>query len=240
MSHELTIDEALGAAQVVVHGGEGNALDRTGIEALQRLLEEVAENDAVRSVIVTGAGGTFCAGRTRNMDLYTPEEIITDLNPILELNRALEGYPLPLIAAVEGRAYGFGFGLSTLCDITVVAEDAHFALTELAHGIPPLIVLSYFFKYVPYKVAFDLSLTGREIGAEEALRLGLATSIAKPGTTLEAARGYAAHVSGADPVAIELLRSYSRRAASIANDEIATAGATRIAALLSSKMPPRP
>ena len=177
MPHQLSFNPSATVAEILISAPGRNALDRAGILELHALLDEVLEHDQVRTVVISGADGNFCAGRIRDMSLVTKDEIATDLEPILAMNARLESYPLPIIAAVEGVAFGFGFGLATLCDITVVGEGATFALTELAHGLPPLIVLSYFFKFVPYKVGLDLALTGRELDAKEALRLGLATSV---------------------------------------------------------------
>jgi enoyl-CoA hydratase/carnithine racemase len=235
VSHELRFSDDGAVAEIELNGPEGNSVDRAGIEALQELLADAASRERTRAVVLTGRGGTFCGGRIRDRSLLSAPEILTDLEPILETNRIIEAYPLPLIAAVEGRALGFGFGLATLCDVTVLAEDATFALTELAHGIPPLIVLSYFFRFVPYKVAFDLALTGREVDAAEALRRGLATEVAPNGATLERARAVAAHIASLRPEAISLLRRFSRRNASLIDDASATEGAGLIAELLASE-----
>jgi enoyl-CoA hydratase/carnithine racemase len=186
-------------------------------------------------LIISGADGNFCAGRRRDLSLVSKDEISTDLDPILAMNARLESYPLPIIAAVEGVAFGFGFGLATLCDITVVAEGATFALTELAHGIPPLIVLSYFFRFVPYKVGLDLALTGRTLDAEEALRLGLATSVSPTGGALQAARTAADQIASTDADAVKLLRRFARDQAALADPAAASFGADQIAGLLASK-----
>jgi len=235
MSHQLSYNPAATVAEILISAPGRNALDRAGILELQALLDEVLEHDRVRTVVISGAGGDFCAGRIRNMSLVTKDEIATDLEPILAMNARLESYPLPVIAAVEGVAFGFGFGLATLCDITVVAEGSTFALTELAHGLPPLIVLSYFFKFVPYKVGLDLALTGRELYAKEALRLGLATSISPNGGALAAARELADQIATVDGDAIRLLRRFARDQAGLVDPTAAAHGADQIAALLASR-----
>ncbi|HEY5274288.1 MAG TPA: enoyl-CoA hydratase/isomerase family protein [Acidimicrobiales bacterium] len=235
MSHQLSFNDSATSAEILISGPARNSLDRAGIMELHVLLDEVLEHDQVRSVVISGADGNFCAGRTRDMSLVTKDEITTDLEPILAMNARLESYPLPLIAAVEGVAFGFGFGLATLCDVTVVGEGATFALTELAHGIPPLIVLSYFFRFVPYKVGLDLALTGRELDAEAAFGLGLATSVCSTGGALAAARKTADHIAATDPEAVRLLRRFARDQAALANPVAATYGADQIATLLASR-----
>src|SRR6202012_4032040 len=119
--------------------------------------------------------------------------------------------------------------------VAIVAEDATFALTELAHGIPPLIVLSYLFRLLPYKVAFDLALTGRHVGAIGAQHLGLATEIRPAGACLARAREIATHIATLDPRAVLLLRTFSRQNAALLNEAAASEGAARIAVLLASQ-----
>jgi enoyl-CoA hydratase/carnithine racemase len=235
MSHHLQFDDDTTIAEIVISAPNRNALDRAGILELHALLDAILERDQIRTVIISGADNNFCSGRTRDMSLVTKEEIAIDLNPIMEMNARLESYPLPIIAAVEGVAFGFGFGLATLCDITIAGEGATFALTELAHGIPPLIVLSYFFNFVPYKVGLDLALTGRELSANEALQLGLVTSTCANGGALSSARARAAQIVATDAEAIRLLRRFARDQAGLADPTAASHGAGQIAALLASK-----
>ncbi len=232
MPHELVIDEQRRNAEITISGPKKNSLDHDGIVDLHALIEIAIGHPSVRSVILTGEGGNFCGGRIRNMALVSKEEISTDLAPILAMNQLLENVPVPVIAAVEGTAHGFGFGLSTLCDISIASQGASFALTELAHGIPPLIVLSYLFRFLPYKIAFDLALTGREMNATEASRLGLVTEVTENGQALETARALAGHIGELDHEAITLLREFARSTASLINGENAAYGAERIADLL--------
>jgi enoyl-CoA hydratase/carnithine racemase len=232
MPHELSFREDRRVAEIVITAPSRNALNRAGIDELYDMLDDLATNDEIRAVILSGAGENFCAGRLRNMELRTKAEIATDLTPILSMNELIDSYPVPLIAAVEGAALGFGFGLATLCDVTIAADDATFALTELAHGIPPLIVLSYFFKFLPYKVGFDLALTGRELGAEQAREFGLVTTTCAKGATLATARELASTVAGVSPEAVRLLRRFARDTAGIVDSSTAAHGADLIADLL--------
>jgi len=232
MPHELQIDDEGHVAQITISAPPKNALDRAAIEELRAILADLGQRASTRAVVLSGAGGNFCAGRIRDVALRTPAEIATDLAPILAMNEQLETFPVPIVAAVEGVALGFGFGLATLCDVTVAAESATFALTELAHGIPPLIVLSYFFRFLPYKVGLDLALFGRELDAGEAKRLGLVTTTCPTGTASDEAVALARRIAEIDPEAIRLLRSFARTQAAILDAPAARSGADRIAALL--------
>jgi enoyl-CoA hydratase/carnithine racemase len=237
MAQEVKLDAAGAVAEVVLESAEANALDRQGIQDLQGALLDLRQSDTLRAIILTGANGTFCGGRIRDRSLITAEEIETDLAPIIELNRVFDSYPVPVIAAVEGQALGFGFGLAMLSDFAIAGQSAKFALTELAHGIPPLIVLAYLFNLVPYKVAFNMALTGEELSAGDAAHLGLLTEVVADGGSLARAHEVAALVVGTDPTAISLLREYSRKNAALIDDHAATTGAGRIAALLAANTP---
>jgi enoyl-CoA hydratase/carnithine racemase len=142
---------------------------------------------------------------------------------------------VPFIAAVEGRAFGFGCGFATQCDITVAAENAVFALPEMSHRLPPLIVLSYFGKFVPLKKAFELALTSREFGAAEAERLGVVTEITAPGRAFERAVAFGRMVAGLDPNSVRLLRRYARRVAGLSDGAEADSAVASMALMMSER-----
>jgi enoyl-CoA hydratase/carnithine racemase len=120
---------------------------------------------------------------------------------------------VPVVTAVEGEALGFGFGLTAQSDYAVAAEDAVLALPEMSHGLPPLIVLSYLFRFVPYKRAFELALTSRRIGAQEAKEAGVVTEVVAPGQAVPRAMAVARMMAGFDATSLGLLRSFARDAA---------------------------
>jgi enoyl-CoA hydratase/carnithine racemase len=142
---------------------------------------------------------------------------------------------VPFVAAVEGRAFGFGCGFSTQCDITIAASDAVFALPEMSHHLPPLVVLSYFGKFVPFKKAFELALTSRQFGAVEAEGLGIVTEIVPPGAALSRALAFARMIAGLDSDSVRLLRGFARRIAGLADDEEARRGIDAMAITLAAR-----
>lgn len=103
-------------------------------------------------------------------------------------------YPLPLVAAVEGVAYAGGFDLTVLCDLRVVGRSARFAHPEVAFGD---VMYRPLRELVGGSVARDLVLTGRRVGAEEALALGLVNRVVDDGQALEAGVALAREVAGA-------------------------------------------
>ena len=95
-----------------------------------------------KAVVLRGAGPDFCLGREPKPTPGGRTDTAFDAHaavmaPILAVYRAARQCPVPLVAAVQGRAHGFGCGLVGVCDIAIAADDAEFALPEMEKGIPP-------------------------------------------------------------------------------------------------------
>lgn len=155
-----------------------NALDFALTDALVRSFEAIEADEAVRAVILTGEGRAFSAGADRrefaqltseNIDLVEQRAELTT-----RLHAAIPSCRVPVVAAVNGYAMGGGAGLATACDYVVAADTARVAYPELSHGIVAAVVMTALVKDAGRKVAFDLVSTGRQIDAEEMVRLGLA------------------------------------------------------------------
>lgn len=155
-------------------------------ELIDELLNALAalENSPTQLVVLTGAGKAFCSGMDLdNLSKLTsrnPEENLRDSQTVARLFRTLYDFPKITIAAVNGAAIAGGTGLATLCDFTIASTEAKFGYTEVKIGFTPAIVSSFLIRQVGEKQARDLLLTGRIIGAEEALRLGLITEVVSP------------------------------------------------------------
>lgn len=203
---------------VFSRSADGNHISSAQIAAFAATLDEVLAKPDLRAVVLSGEGENFCCGRIGAKGLTQAADVRDDLNLILEVNNRLRHSPVPFIAAVEGKALGFGCGFSTQCDIAIAAEDAIFALPEMSHRLPPLIVLSYFTKFVPFKKAFELALTSREFGAAEAERLGIVNEIVPKGGALGRALEFARIVVSMDAESVTLLRQYSRRVHGLSDD----------------------
>ncbi|MCB4769837.1 enoyl-CoA hydratase/isomerase family protein [Ancylobacter sp. Lp-2] len=206
---------------------DGNHISSAQLAEFATTLDEVLAMPGLRAVVLSGEGEHFCAGRVGLRGLTSAADVRDDLNLILEVNDRLRHSPVPFVAAVEGKALGFGCGFTTQCDIAIAAEDAVFALPEMSHRLPPLIVLSYFAKFVPFKKAFELALTSRHFGAAEAKEIGIVTEVVPPGTALRRAVEFARLIAGLDAESVTMLRAFSRRVAGLsdateANNAVAT------------------
>ncbi|HKD83848.1 MAG TPA: enoyl-CoA hydratase-related protein [Terriglobales bacterium] len=157
-----------------------NAISYELIDDILRALGEVEESSA-QILILTGAGKAFCSGmdldNLRSITGRTPEQSRADSETMARLFRRLYEFPKATIAAVNGPAIAGGCGLATLCDFTVASTEAKFGYTEVRIGFVPAIVSTFLLRQIGEKQARDLLLTGRIIGADEALRLGLVSEV---------------------------------------------------------------
>jgi enoyl-CoA hydratase/carnithine racemase len=192
-----------------------NFLHTPDILDLAQTLTTCASDKDLRALVITGRNNNFCGGRIGAKGLTRASDVAEDLNAILKVNTALNAVSVPVISAIEGEAFGFGFGMTAQVDYAVAAENAVFSLPEMSHGLPPLIVFTYLFKFVPYKRAFELAATSRQISAKEASDAGILTEIVSAGTTLERALEVANQMAAFDPKAMSLFRKFARESAEV-------------------------
>jgi len=154
-----------------------NALNDELIAGLKNALREADANDAVRAVVITGAGADFCSGADLSALQKISESSVTenlaDAQSLSELFALIRRVRVPVVAAVRGRALAGGCGLATACDIVLAARSARFGYPEVKIGFVPAMVLAILRRNVSEKRAFALITHGAEIDATEAERVGL-------------------------------------------------------------------
>lgn len=177
-----------------------NAVDAAMSARIAAAVDELDADDTMSVGILTGAGGSFCAG----MDLKAflrgerPEVAGRGFGGLTQAPPAK-----PLIAAVEGYALAGGCELTLACDLVVAARDATFGLPEVRHGLIAgsggLLRLP---RRIPQAVAIEYALTGDPFSAVDAHRWGLVNRLSEPGGALAAARELAARISRNGPLAV--------------------------------------
>ena len=190
------------------------------LEAFQARVQEIAERDDVRAVVVTGAGKAFSAGA----DFTTMPTLAarTGLDGILAIHGAIEALydafvsldrlDVPTIAAVNGAAIGGGMGIALLCDIRIIAEDAKLGVNFARLGIHSgLSITSLLPKLVGYEAAADLLFTGRIFLGAEAKEMGLARKVLPREEVLPAAMDTAHQIAGAAPLAVRWMKRTLRQ-----------------------------
>ncbi|MCW2782528.1 MAG: enoyl-CoA hydratase [Marmoricola sp.] len=185
-----------------------NALSGEMLAIMSDAWDRVNSDVDVRVVILTGAGGYFCAGADlKAMSKSAPSDSFESgaFDPAY-IKSLLKGFRLtkPLIAAVEGPAIAGGTEILQATDIRVAGESARFGVSEPKWGLYPLggsaVRLP---RQIPYTVAAELLLTGRHITAAEALSYGLIGHVVPDGSALEKAHEIAAVISANGPVAVQ-------------------------------------
>ena len=154
-----------------------NAFDDVLIEELTRAFAEAAEDSAVRAIVLSGDGPTFCAGADvnwmRKAGGYGPSENRADAERMAAMLRGIDSCPKPVIALAHGAAIGGGVGLVAAADIAIAAEETVFSLAEVRLGILPAVVSPFVLRAIGPRAARDLFLTGDRFDAREAHRVGL-------------------------------------------------------------------
>jgi enoyl-CoA hydratase/carnithine racemase len=186
-----------------------NAVDRDTALAISSALDRAEESDDVRSIVLTGAGGTFCAG----MDLKA--FATTRQRPICELRGAfgiVQRPPdKPVIAAVEGKALGGGFEIALACDLIVAGRSAAFGLPEVKRGLVAAAggVLRLP-QRIPFNIGMEMILTGEPITAPRAVELGLVNAIVDDGGAGEAAVELARAIGRNAPLAVRIAKQLAK------------------------------
>ncbi len=190
-----------------------NALDVATLTELRDRLRELAADDEVRVVILTGAGEkAFVAGADiKYMSGLDVDEAKAWGALGHEAGRLLETMPAPTIAAVNGFALGGGCELALACDIRYAATNAKLGQPEVNLGIiPGWGGTQRLARVCGLGVAKELIFTGRVVDAEEALRIGLVNAVHDP--VLEKARETAALLASKSPIALRLMKELANRA----------------------------
>lgn len=191
-------------------------------EELEALFDETDRDDAVRVVIVTGAGRAFCAGADLSSGGNTFDRNATQGDPVRERLRVGDVYRdgggtntlrifkslKPVIAAVNGPAVGIGATMQLPMDFRMASTEAKFGFVFVRRGITPEAASSWFLpRLVGMQNALEWCTTGRVFGAQEALDRGLVRSIHAPGDLLPAAHALAREIAdNAAPVSVAMTR----------------------------------
>ena len=161
-----------------------NAFDDELIASLTGQLEGLEKNDAVRVVVLTGAGKSFSAGGDLNWmkrtASYSEDENLADAAALARLMNTLHGHSKPTIARVQGDAYGGGVGLIACCDIAVAVETARFSLSEVKLGLIPAVISPYVVAAIGGRQAGRYMLSAERFDGAEAKRIGLIHEVAAP------------------------------------------------------------
>jgi len=212
MANEVLVDVTDGIMTVTLNRPEAkNAANKAVAVGVAAAMDQLDSDDSIRVAIITGAGGTFCAG----MDL---KAFVSGEMPMVE-GRGFAGLTeatprKPLIAAIEGYALAGGLELAISCDLIVAADNAKFGIPEVKRGLAAAAGgLMKLPRQIPSRLAMELAITGDFITAQRAYELGLINQVVPAGTALEAAKALAARIVANGPLAVAISKQVIQESA---------------------------
>lgn len=188
-----------------------NAVNPRLADELPHAMSDAAAADAVRVVVITGSGRGFCAG----LDLAEPVPLDTStraaqLDPYYWVGRwvlSIVHCEKPVIAAINGPAAGAGFGLALACDLRLMQDDAKCTAGYVRRGLSPDAGVSWMLpRLVGHSRAMDIVLTGRDVDAEEAARIGLAAAVLPAASFAAQVASYASQLAAGPAIALALTK----------------------------------
>jgi enoyl-CoA hydratase/carnithine racemase len=224
-----------------------NALNADMFSHLETATAQLNAN-LPRVVILTGEGDTaFCTGFDVHPDNPMSEHLLKaverkdkslarkSIGRVREVTDALTALPVPIIAAVNGQAYGGGAEIAARCDLRVMDSDAVICFSETRLGLmPDFGGTPSLVRLVGPSVAADLILTARKISAQEALELKLVNRISAPGKSLEAAIALAETIAANGPKAVRAALEVIRRSPDLPLSDALALEIDNAAALIAS------
>lgn len=233
MDHEVNVVERDGVLEVTINRpDQRNAMTKGAAEAIGAAMDQLEARDDLRCAILTGAGGSFCAG----MDLkgFLCGEIPVDERG--GFGGICTWTPRkPIIAAVDGPAFAGGFELALACDLIVANVNARFGIPEVKRGLVAagggVVQLP---RLLPRALAMELALTGDPINARRALELGLINRVTD-GPAIDAARDLALRIVANGPLAVAASKGIVRDSWLWPADEISARQAPYISGVFQSE-----
>ncbi|MFC1990207.1 enoyl-CoA hydratase/isomerase family protein [Chloroflexota bacterium] len=211
---DLLLEKEDGIITITLNNPEKlNAITAKMRVNLPLVVDEIAKDDKVRVVIITGAGRGFCSGADVNWQAARISEKPTGVSRHTLLQAPgsfVTIFPKlnkPVIAAVNGVATGAGFGIALACDIRIASTTAKFGALQMARALLPGAGLTHFLPNIvgPSK-ALEIFFTGELTSAEEAERLGIVSRVVPPDELMKVTRELAAKIVQQAPIPVELTK----------------------------------
>jgi len=198
-----------------------NVLTAESMSDVRAHLDAAAADPAVRVVVLTGEGTTFCAGADLSGALAGDADSFTSSGPaaMAALLEALLDHPKPVVARVQGHVAGGGNGLVAACDIAVAAESAKFAFSEVRVGVAPAVISVVCLAVMHRRDAQELLLTGERVSAQRVREAGLVTTVAEDEALDAVVASYVDALRAGGPEALGHTKNLLRRVPGLTRDD---------------------
>ena len=154
-----------------------NAFNATLIDEMSELFNELAKDDSLRVIVLTGEGKSFCAGADLNwmkrVTTQSFEENLKESNDLASLFNKIYNFHCPVIGSINGAAIGGGVGFVAVCDIAIAAETARFSFSEVKIGLVPACIGPYVINKIGEGKAREYFITGERMKGKKAYKIGL-------------------------------------------------------------------
>ena len=209
-SSPVLLREDRGAVAILTlnRPGKLNAFSNELISALMQALDSIEPDPAIRVIVITGAGRAFSAGADiagfqKHMQAGPADAVMHFMRPGHQMTRRVESFPKPVIAAVNGIAFGGGCELTESVHIALAAQSATFSKSEVNIGIMPTFGGTQRLpRNVGRKAAIELILTGRVFTSTEAATLGLVNRVVADADLLAEAMALANELAAKPPLTL--------------------------------------
>jgi methylglutaconyl-CoA hydratase len=226
-----------GVATITLNRPESkNRLDAAAMAEVTGHFDACASDDAVRVIVLTGSGNTFCAGADLAAAAAGAANGFVGSGPqgLVRLLVAILDNAKPVIAKVQGHVAGGGNGLVAACDIAVASSDAMFAFSEVRVGVAPAVISVVCLDVMHRRAAQDLFLTGERVDADRVREAGLVTKVVPADALDNVVAGYVASLVAGGPQALGNAKHLVRRVPRLSRDDAFAETAELSASLFSS------
>ncbi|MDM0117018.1 enoyl-CoA hydratase/isomerase family protein [Variovorax sp. J22R133] len=220
-----------GVARLTLNRAQAhNALSIDALHDLRQRIGEARDDDAVRVLVVTGAGEkSFCSGADLKgapeisasyaQGMFASTDIATRLGVYVRLMDLSElQLHKPVIAAINGYCLGGGLELALQCDMRIASTTASFGLPEAAVGsVPGVSGVHRLLRAVPAAHAMQMALTGERVDAQAALQMGLVSELCGPAELVERAMALARRIAGNAPLAVQAIKRLAKSTAHLSD-----------------------
>jgi len=207
-------DVVAGVATITLNRPDSkNRLDAAAMAEVAGHLDACGADDAVRVIVLTGSGTTFCAGADLAAAASGAADGFVGSGPqgLVRLLTAILDNPKPVIAKVQGHVAGGGNGLVAACDIAVASSEALFAFSEVRLGVAPAVISVVCLEVMDRRSAQELFLTGERVDADRVREAGLLTKVCPPEALDAVVGGYVKLLTAGGPQALAHSKDLIRR-----------------------------
>lgn len=241
MEDVLKLEQDGAIARITIDRADrGNMLTLDMLDEISALIIDAGCDPEIKAIYITSTGDDFCLGRDpKSAPEDTPKngiemrEALTA--PILGFYDAVRGADIPVVAAVQGRASGFGCAAAAVCDITIAADDARFSLPEMKNDLPPTAAISAHIDRTMAKSIAWLVYSTDEVDAQTARAAGFVSHVVPAGALYTKAEEILATLTTRNRTALATCKTYLANARLMETPQASDYAANMLALVMASK-----